>query len=145
MSVKVNGMDMPKHCQVCPLLQPYSNYRCGITHKSYSWGLSGRPSDCPLEDVPEESYISDPEPLVDGYENHFGQPPGEYTNGVSSDTSERDNPNYPSGHAFTLCRCNKCGEYYEASYEHICKKKNSYPEISGYSRIYPGGPDETDL
>lgn len=70
MSVKVNGMDMPKHCQVCPLLQPYSNYRCGITKKSYSWGLSTRPSDCPLEEVVDIA-------TQDGYENHFGQPAGE--------------------------------------------------------------------
>lgn len=39
----------------------------------------------------------------------------------------RDNPEYPAGHCFTICRCEKCGEYYEASMNHICCKKNSYP------------------
>ena len=122
MSVKVNGMDMPENCQVCPLIQPHANYQCPITHKSYSWALSTRPSDCPLDDAPDIF-------TQDGYENHFGQPPGEYTNGVSADTGERDNPNYPAGHCFTLCRCEKCGEGYEASYEHICRQRNSYPNV----------------
>ena len=27
----------------------------------------------------------------------------------------------------TFCRCEECGEMYEADREHICKKKNSYP------------------
>lgn len=40
----------------------------------------------------------------------------------------RDNPDYPAGHCFTICRCEKCGEYHEAALEHICKRKNSYPE-----------------
>lgn len=39
----------------------------------------------------------------------------------------RDNPDYPAGHCFTVTKCEKCGEYYEASYEHACRKKNSYP------------------
>ena len=28
---------------------------------------------------------------------------------------------------FTCVECEKCGEYYEADREHICKKVNSYP------------------
>lgn len=27
----------------------------------------------------------------------------------------------------TMCLCEKCGEAYEAAYEHICGKENSYP------------------
>lgn len=27
----------------------------------------------------------------------------------------------------TMCLCDKCGEAYEASLEHVCKAKNSYP------------------
>ncbi len=40
----------------------------------------------------------------------------------------RDNPDYEPWHCFTLCKCSKCGEYHEAALEHICRKKNSYPE-----------------
>ena len=39
----------------------------------------------------------------------------------------RDNPIYPPWHCMTLTRCADCGELFEASYEHICKAKNSYP------------------
>lgn len=27
----------------------------------------------------------------------------------------------------TMCLCEKCGEAYEAAYEHVCREKNSYP------------------
>lgn len=39
----------------------------------------------------------------------------------------RDNPNYEPGHCFTICKCEKCGEYHEAALEHICRRRNSYP------------------
>lgn len=39
----------------------------------------------------------------------------------------RDNPDYEPGHCFTICKCEKCGEYYEAALEHTCRKRNSYP------------------
>lgn len=42
----------------------------------------------------------------------------------------RDNPNYPPWHCFTVCKCTKCSEWYEADREHICKKKNSYPLVA---------------
>ena len=29
---------------------------------------------------------------------------------------------------FTACICDKCGETFEPDREHICKKKNSYPD-----------------
>lgn len=34
----------------------------------------------------------------------------------------------------TMCMCEKCGEAYEPSLEHVCKKENSYPvcrEVKG--------------
>lgn len=43
------------------------------------------------------------------------------------DPDYRDNPKYEDGHSFTVTICKKCGEYYEAFYEHICKRKNSWP------------------
>ena len=35
------------------------------------------------------------------------------------------NPFFPS--CEDACKCEKCGEMYEADREHICRKKNSYP------------------
>ena len=29
---------------------------------------------------------------------------------------------------FTVCICDKCGEAFEPDREHICRKKNSYPD-----------------
>lgn len=28
----------------------------------------------------------------------------------------------------TMCLCERCGEYYEADREHVCRKRNSYPQ-----------------
>ncbi len=42
-------------------------------------------------------------------------------------TKERDNPDYPSWWCFTVAECPDCGELYEPSLEHICRKRNSYP------------------
>lgn len=41
--------------------------------------------------------------------------------------AERENPTYPSWYRFTVAQCDKCGELYEPAYQHICRKKNSYP------------------
>lgn len=41
----------------------------------------------------------------------------------------RMNPHYPSYHVFTACKCDICGEWYEADRLHLCKTRNSYPEI----------------
>ena len=43
--------------------------------------------------------------------------------------AERNNPNYPPWHCFTVRKCPICGERYEpiCKLEHICKKQNSYP------------------
>lgn len=41
----------------------------------------------------------------------------------------RMNPNYEPPHVFTVCKCEICGEYYEADRLHICKTQNSYPYI----------------
>lgn len=30
------------------------------------------------------------------------------------------------GEVFTAMQCEKCGEFYEADREHVCRKKNSY-------------------
>lgn len=57
--IYITGMEMPKNCRECILEQPFANYSCAITGKSYSWGLSGRPSDCPLFHVPDHGRLID--------------------------------------------------------------------------------------
>lgn len=42
----------------------------------------------------------------------------------------------------TLCLCKKCGEGYEASLEHICRKKNSYPTEPKTMRVVFRKPEE---
>lgn len=46
--------------------------------------------------------------------------------------NKRKNPKYPHGHCFTVRKCKKCEEFYEPICElkHICKKQNSYPNLS---------------
>lgn len=52
--------------------------------------------------------------------------------------SERNNPNYPEWHRFTVAECPKCGEWYEpiCRLPHICKKQNSYPRDVGVKVSY---------
>ena len=43
--------EMPKGCWACPFAVG-KHYECLFTKKSYNWGLTTRPSDCPLIEVP---------------------------------------------------------------------------------------------
>lgn len=43
--------EMPKGCWACPFAVG-KHYECLFTKKSYNWGLTTRPSDCPLVEVP---------------------------------------------------------------------------------------------
>lgn len=52
MSIYIKGLQMPQTCRECPLEQPNDSYNCAINGKSYSWGLTHRPHDCPLIEVP---------------------------------------------------------------------------------------------
>ena len=63
MSVYIKGMEMPQNCRECPHEQPYDGYNCAINEKSYSWGLSSRPSDCPLIPVPDHGRLIDADAL----------------------------------------------------------------------------------
>jgi len=54
----------------------------------------------------------------------------EYTKHYYGKHGSRMNPNYPPFHCFTVCKCEKCGEMFEADKKHICKKQNSYPSES---------------
>ena len=71
-------MEMPKNCQECPLEQPYDGYNCAINEKSYSWGLSGRPSDCPLIPVPPHGRLIDADALIESFDpSDFWNPDAE--------------------------------------------------------------------
>jgi len=51
MSVLIRKMEMPKGCWACPFVVG-KYYECLFTKKSSNWGLTTRPSDCPLIGVP---------------------------------------------------------------------------------------------
>ena len=42
--------EMPKGCWACPFAVG-KHYECLFTKKSYNWGLTTRPSDCPLIEI----------------------------------------------------------------------------------------------
>ena len=50
MSVLIKKMEMPKGCWACPFAVG-KHYECLFTRKSSNWGLTTRPSDCPLIEV----------------------------------------------------------------------------------------------
>ena len=54
-------MEIPERCDAkCPLYNTGSGYfDCVITKRSYNWGLLGRPSDCPLHELPEHGDLID--------------------------------------------------------------------------------------
>ena len=57
MGVYIKGMEMPKSCLSCPLQGGTAD--CRLTQKTYNWGLSERPSDCPLVPVPKHGRLID--------------------------------------------------------------------------------------
>ena len=61
--IYILGMEMPRNCRECPLVQPNDSYNCAINKKSYSWGLSGRPTDCPLIPVRDHGRLIDADAL----------------------------------------------------------------------------------
>ena len=50
MSILIKKMEMPKGCWACPFAVG-KHYECLFTKKSSNWGLTTRPSDCPLIEV----------------------------------------------------------------------------------------------
>lgn len=55
-SVLIKGISMPENCEECPCYRADSMngvhaYQCNITFKVSNWGLTERPSDCPLVEV----------------------------------------------------------------------------------------------
>lgn len=58
-------MEMPKNCLDCPLQGGAAD--CRLTGKTYNWGLTTRPSDCPLIEVDR---MNDKITLKDAIETH---------------------------------------------------------------------------
>ena len=50
MSILIKKMEMPKGCWACPFAAG-KLYECLFTKKSSNWGLTTRPSDCPLIEI----------------------------------------------------------------------------------------------
>ena len=50
--------EMPKGCWACPFAVG-KHHECLFTKKSYNWGLTTRPSDCPLVEVPPHGRLID--------------------------------------------------------------------------------------
>ena len=68
MSILIRKMEMPKGCWACPFAVG-KHYECLFTKKSYNWGLTTRPSDCPLIEVKlvaQEELIT-PLNMIGGY------------------------------------------------------------------------------
>lgn len=51
-------IEMPKGCWACPFAVG-KHYECLFTKKSYNWGLTTRPSDCPLVEVQPHGRLID--------------------------------------------------------------------------------------
>jgi hypothetical protein len=68
MSILIKKMEMPKGCWACPFAVG-KLYECLFTKKSSNWGLTTRPSDCPLIEVnlvAQEELIT-PLNMIGGY------------------------------------------------------------------------------
>lgn len=63
MSILIKGMEMPKNCLSCPLQGGTAD--CRLTQKTYNWGLTERPSDCPLAPIPPHGRLIDADALIE--------------------------------------------------------------------------------
>ena len=62
MSVLIN-MEMPKTCIECP----FADYElhCPLTDNTYNWGITNRPSDCPLAEIKPHGRLIDRDALLE--------------------------------------------------------------------------------
>lgn len=69
MSVLIRGMEMPQSCLDCEFEAPTIDHHecCILTKKSYNWGLTTRPSDCPIVSVPPHGRLIDADVLQTDY------------------------------------------------------------------------------
>lgn len=61
MSVLAKGMEIPRNCWECEFNKSTLDRMdfCTLTDKQYNWGLSERPSDCPIVEVPPHGGLID--------------------------------------------------------------------------------------
>ena len=59
--IKDMEMEMPRNCWECEFNKSTLDRMdfCTLTNKQYNWGLSERPSDCPLIEVPPHGDLID--------------------------------------------------------------------------------------
>ena len=76
--------EMPKGCWACPFAVG-KHYECLFTKKSYNWGLTTRPSDCPLIEVQPHGRLID----ADFEEQHYTS----MTVNPTSDVTKQDKRN----------------------------------------------------
>jgi len=57
MGIYLPNMEMPTNCLSCPLQGGTAD--CRLTQKTYNWGLTEHPSDCPLVPVPKHGRLGD--------------------------------------------------------------------------------------
>lgn len=58
MSILIEGMEMPKTCEICPLVNrfvtvEFKSIKCKVTKKLRPDSCLTRPNSCPLVEVPE--------------------------------------------------------------------------------------------
>ena len=72
--ILIRGMEMPERCDAkCPLYNTGRGYfDCVVTKQSYNWGLPGRPSDCPLHELPEHGDLISKDDAMNAI---LGEPP----------------------------------------------------------------------
>ena len=63
--VLIKGMKMPKSCWDCKFNASTIDHHehCLLTKKTYSWGLTKPPSDCPMVEVPDHGRLIDADVL----------------------------------------------------------------------------------
>ena len=58
--ILIRGVAVPDRCDYrCPFYVSKGFQACGLTGKSYNWGLDKRPSDCPIHELPEHGDLID--------------------------------------------------------------------------------------
>lgn len=71
-------MEMPENCRECLFEDQYDGYCCRINEKSYNWGLTERPSDCPLIPVPDHARLVEEDTAYDKIAEEAGEEAGNY-------------------------------------------------------------------
>lgn len=80
MSILIRGMEMPTRCFSCPMCDvENAEVNCAISHGSYieyrevdpKVAIQGRPSDCPLIEVPPHGRLIDADALLEVFDEGY--------------------------------------------------------------------------